>query len=143
MFVSDILMHKGDRIVSVAPGDSLVSAIATLSTRRIGAVLVLDRAEAPVGILSERDVLHAVADEGAGALAGRVADVMSSPVVCCDRDDTVERAMELMTEGRFRHLPVLSGGALVGLISIGDVVKWRLSEIRQEADDLRQYIAAA
>jgi len=141
MFVSDILGHKGSRVVAVTPDETLASAIATLSARRIGAVLVLDANKNLVGILSERDILHAMARRAAEALALRVGDVMTTPVVTCDPDDTVEHVMELMTNGRFRHLPVVRRGDLMGVVSIGDVVKWRLDETRQEAEVLRQYIA--
>ena len=141
MFVSDILGHKGNRVVAVTPEETLASAIATLSARRIGAVLVLDSDKKLVGILSERDILHAVARRAADALGLRVAEVMTTPVVTCDPDDTVEHVMELMTNGRFRHLPVVRRASLLGVVSIGDVVKWRLDETRQEAEVLRQYIA--
>ena len=141
MFVSDILAQKGNRVVAVTPDETLASAIATLSARRIGAVVVLDPDKNLAGILSERDILHAVARRAADALGLRVADVMTTPVITCDPDDTVEHVMELMTNGRFRHLPVVRRGALMGVVSIGDVVKWRLDETRQEAEVLRQYIA--
>jgi CBS domain-containing protein len=141
MFVSDILAHKGNRVVAVTPEESLASAIATLSARRIGAVLVLDADKKLAGILSERDILHAVARRAAESLSLRVSEVMTTPVVTCDPDDTVEHVMALMTNGRFRHLPVVRRGSLLGIVSIGDVVKWRLDETRQEAEVLRQYIA--
>ncbi|MCW5745162.1 MAG: CBS domain-containing protein [Alphaproteobacteria bacterium] len=143
MFVSDILSTKGNRVVAVAPEDTLASAVATLSARRIGALLVLatGKDKELLGILSERDVVHALAHDGDGALSRRVSSVMTSPVTTCDPDDTVEHVMELMTDGRFRHLPVVRHGELLGIISIGDVVKWRLDETRQEAETLRQYIA--
>jgi CBS domain-containing protein len=141
MFVSDILVHKGDRVISVKPEETLTSAIATLSTRRIGALLVLDAVGKLLGILSERDVLHAMARRHAEALGLRVADVMTAPVITCDPDDTVEHVMELMTNNRFRHLPVVRRGMLLGVVSIGDVVKCRIDETRQEAEVLRQYIA--
>lgn len=141
MFVSDILAHKGNRVVAVTPDETLASAIATLSARRIGAVLVLDADKNLAGILSERDILHAVARRAADALKLRVGDVMTTPVITCDPDDTVEHVMGLMTNGRFRHLPVVRRGTLLGIVSIGDVVKWRLDETRQEAEVLRQYIA--
>jgi CBS domain-containing protein len=115
--------------------------VATLSARRIGAVLVIDAGKKLVGVLSERDVLHALARRATEALDLRVGDVMTAPVVTCDPDDTVEHVMELMTNGRFRHLPVMRRGALLGVVSIGDVVKWRLDETRQETEVLRQYIA--
>jgi CBS domain-containing protein len=140
MFVSDILANKGNRVVAVAPEDALTSAIATLSDRRIGAVLVLGANRELLGILSERDILNAVARQAGDALQRRVRDVMTTPVTTCDPEDTVEHVMSLMTEGRFRHLPVVRRGELLGVVSIGDVVKWRLDETRQEAETLRQYI---
>lgn len=143
MFVSDILAHKGDRVVSVAPDDGLPSAIATLADRRIGAVLVLDAGGAIVGILSERDVLHAMARDGGAALNRKVSEIMTSTVVTCDPDASIEHVMETMTERRFRHLPVVRQGRLCGMISIGDVVRLRLEEQRREADALREYITAA
>ena len=142
MFVSDILAHKGDRVVAVAPEESLAAAIATLAARRIGAVLVLDADEAIVGILSERDVLHAVAREGAQALNRKVSEVMTGTVVTCDPDASIEQIMATMTERRFRHLPMVQQGRLCGMISIGDVVRLRLEEQRREADALREYITA-
>ncbi|TXL70377.1 CBS domain-containing protein [Vineibacter terrae] len=141
MFVSDILQNKGTRVVAVTPDETLASAIATLSARRIGAVLVLDVDKSLVGILSERDILHALARRAGDAFGLRVEEVMTTPVVTCGPDHTVEHVMALMTEGRFRHLPVVQRGVLMGIVSIGDVVKWRLDETRQEAEDLRQYIA--
>ncbi len=143
MFVSDILLHKGDRVVSVSPDDTLSKAIAELSARRIGAVLVLASDGDIVGILSERDVVHALARRGTSALALAVADVMTRAVVTCDPDATIEHVMTLMTNGRFRHLPVVVRGRLAGMVSIGDVVRLRLEEQRNEAEALRHYIAAA
>ena len=140
MFVSDILAQKGNRVIAVTPDETLTSAIATLSARRIGAVLVLDAAKSVIGVLSERDILHALARRAADALTLRVSDVMTSPVITCDPDDTVEHVMEVMTNNRFRHLPVVHRGSLLGVVSIGDVVKCRIDETRQEAEVLRQYI---
>ena len=142
MFVSDILAYKGDRVISVAPQDGLAAAIATLAARRIGAVLVLDAAGSIVGILSERDVLHAMAREGAAALDRKVSEVMTANVVTCDPDASIEHIMQTMTDRRFRHLPVVLQGRLVGMISVGDVVRLRLEEQRREAEALREYITA-
>jgi CBS domain-containing protein len=141
MFVSDILAHKGNRVVAVTPEETLASAIAVLSARRIGAVVVLGADKTLLGILSERDILHAVAKHAADALTLRVAEAMTTPVTTCDPDHTVEHVMEVMTNSRFRHLPVVRRGQLLGIVSIGDVVKWRLDEARQETEVLRQYIA--
>jgi len=143
MFVSDILAYKGDRVISVAPQDGLAAAIAVLAARRIGAVLVLDAGGAIAGILSERDVLHAMARDGAAAITRKVSEVMTAAVETCDPDDSIEHVMETMTERRFRHLPVVRQGRLCGMISIGDVVRLRLEEQRREADALREYITAA
>jgi CBS domain-containing protein len=143
MFVSDILAYKGERVISVAPNDGLAAAIATLAARRIGAVLVLDAGGAIVGILSERDVLHAMARDGAAALNRKVSEVMTGSVVTCDPDASIEHVMQTMTDRRFRHLPVVRQGRLCGMISIGDVVRLRLEEQRREADALREYITAA
>lgn len=142
MFVSDILVYKGDRVISVTPQDGLAAAIATLAARRIGAVLVLDADGAIAGILSERDVLHAVARDGAAALHRKVSEVMTSTVVTCDPDATIEYVMQTMTDRRFRHLPVVRHGRLCGMISIGDVVRLRLQEQQREAQALREYITA-
>ena len=142
MFVSDILAYKGDRVISVAPQDGLAAAVATLAARRIGAVLVLGADGAIAGILSERDVLHAVARDGTAALQRKVSEVMTGTVVTCDPDDTIEHVMQTMTDRRFRHLPVVRQGRLCGMISIGDVVRLRLEEQQREAAALRDYITA-
>jgi CBS domain-containing protein len=142
MNVSQILKQKGNRIVSV-PEDATVGEAATLLAREgIGAVLVLDRAGRVAGILSERDLVRGLASHGERATTLGVAEVMTRNVVFCRPEDSIDRVMSEMTTRRFRHLPVTDNGRLTGIISIGDVVKYRLMETEAEAESLRQYIAA-
>ena len=142
MFVSDILSLKGGLVYTVTPGTSVGQISQQLSTRRIGSVLVLDVESTVVGIVSERDLVRAFASHGAAALELEARNVMTREVVTCDPDDSIDHVMELMTRGRFRHLPVVRHGELLGLVSIGDVVKARLEEARHETDALRAYIVA-
>jgi CBS domain-containing protein len=142
MFVSDILAKKGGLVFTVSPGTTLAQVCQQLSTRRIGAVLVVDRLDAVAGIVSERDVVNALATHGTAALALDASEVMTRDVVTCDPDDSIDHVMETMTHGRFRHVPVVRRGELLGLVSIGDVVKARLEDIKHEADALRAYIVA-
>ncbi|MCC8430537.1 CBS domain-containing protein [Reyranella aquatilis] len=142
MFVSDILSRKGGLVFTVTPGTTVGQIAQQLSTRRIGSVLVLDADSAVAGIVSERDLVQAFAGHGAAALAFEAQAVMTREVVTCDPDDSIDEIMEIMTRGRFRHLPVVRHGELLGLISIGDVVKARLEEARHETEALRAYIVA-
>ena len=142
MNVSQILKQKGSRIVSVSE-DATVGEAATLLAREgIGAVLVLDRTGRVAGILSERDLVRGLASHGDRAVALGVAEVMTRNVVFCRPEDSIDRVMSEMTTRRFRHLPVTDNGRLTGIVSIGDVVKYRLMETEAEAESLRQYIAA-
>lgn len=142
MTVRAILDAKGHHVESVSPDKKLSEAVKMLSERRIGAVLVIkdDRIE---GILSERDIVRALAARGADALDQPVSEIMTRKVVNCREADTVAAIMERMTAGKFRHLPVIEGERLVGLISIGDVVKWRVMEYEREQEALRDYIKTA
>lgn len=142
MFVSDILSQKGNAIFTVAPAASVAEISQQLSARRIGSVLVLDIDGSVVGIVSERDLVRALARHGAAALALEARQVMTRGVVTCDPDDSIDGVMQTMTEGRFRHIPVVRRGELLGLVSIGDVVKARLEEIRHETEALKAYIVA-
>jgi len=142
MFVSDILSLKGGLVYTVAPGTSVGQISQQLSTRRIGSVLILGADSSVAGIVSERDLVHAFATHGAAALDLEAHDVMTREVVTCDPDDSIDHVMQLMTLGRFRHLPVVRHGELLGLVSIGDVVKARLEEARHETEALRAYIVA-
>jgi CBS domain-containing protein len=143
MFVSDILVQKGARVFTVAPEASLADAVDMLATRRIGSVLVVDAGGNIAGIISERDVVRAVSNQGAAAMSLRVAEAMTTEVVVCDPDDSIDQVMAVMTSGRFRHLPVVRHGELYGLVSIGDVVKARLEDARHEAEALKAYIVAS
>jgi CBS domain-containing protein len=142
MFVSDILSQKGGLVFTVTPGTTLAQIAQQLSTRRIGSVLVMADAERVAGIVSERDLVRALSSHGEKALELEAREVMTRNVQTCHPDDPIERVMEVMTRGRFRHLPVLDHDELIGLISIGDVVKARLEEARHETEALKAYIVA-
>ncbi|WP_295845240.1 CBS domain-containing protein [Tardiphaga sp.] len=142
MTVRSILDSKGHQIIHVAPGDTLSVAVRLLSERKIGAVLVMTDHHLD-GILSERDIVRVIGERGAGALDEPVKAVMTRKVISCKPSDTVGAIMEKMTSGKFRHLPVMEGDRIIGLISIGDVVKWRLREFEHEQEALRDYIATA
>ena len=142
MLVRHILQDKGRTIVTVAENATLADAARTLAQHRIGAVII-GAGGALEGILSERDVVRAVAEDGPLALTCGVNAYMTKSVTTCVEGDTVEALMEMMTQGRFRHVPVLDERRIVvGLISIGDVVKTRIAETVQEAESLRVYISA-
>ncbi|MBV9990038.1 MAG: CBS domain-containing protein [Alphaproteobacteria bacterium] len=144
MQVSHILREKGREIVGIEGDLSMGEASRLLAARRIGAVIVRDPGGALTGILSERDVVRAVAAEGAGALDRPVHAYMTRDVATCTEADTVDELMEMMTRRRFRHVPVVDGAKqLVGIVSIGDVVKTRIEETVREAATLRDYISAA
>ena len=142
MFVSDILSQKGGSVFTVSPETSVAQVSQQLSVRRIGSVLVLDGEGGVAGIVSERDLVRALASHGAKALELEARQVMTRDVVTCDPDESLDNVMEIMTRGRFRHLPVVRRGELLGLVSIGDVVKSRLEETRHEAEALKAYISA-
>lgn len=142
MTVNAILKAKGSDVATVGADESVASAAALLSARRIGALVVVDGAGRMVGILSERDIVRGVAERGAGALGQSVRSLMTEDVVTCARGDGVAALMELMTSRRIRHLPVEEDGRLVGVVSIGDVVKTHVAEKEMEADSLRRYIVA-
>ena len=143
MTVNSILSHKGDEVFTIEPTATLATAVQTLTQRRIGALVVTGAGNRIVGIISERDIVRALDAKGAAALAAQVAEVMTRKVVTCARSDTIAEIMEQMTLHKFRHLPVVEHGDLVGIISIGDVVKARLDELVREQDALRDYIRTA
>ena len=142
MTVRAILDTKGHQVQSVEPGAKLSAAIKILSERRIGAVLVMSEGRID-GILSERDIVRVLGERGAAVLDEPVSSVMTRKVVSCREKDTVSQIMETMTDGKFRHLPVVEDGKVAGLISIGDVVKWRVNEYEREQEALREYIKTA
>jgi len=143
MTVSIILAAKGREVVTIEPGATLKSAVALLAERRIGAVLVLGADNRIVGILSERDIVRAVAEAGAAALEEPVSQSMTRKVSTCTESETIASLMERMTAGKFRHLPVVDQGRLVGVVSIGDVVKHRLQEMERDSAAMRDYIQTA
>jgi CBS domain-containing protein len=142
MTVRAILDSKGHHVLNVEPGAKLAEAIKLLSERRIGAVLVMSQGQIE-GILSERDIVRVLGERGAAVMDEPVSSVMTRKVVSCREKDTVSEIMETMTNGKFRHLPVVEDSRVVGLISIGDVVKWRVSEYEREQEALREYIKTA
>lgn len=142
MTVRSILNTKGHQIMSVEPDAKLAAAIKLLAEKKIGAVLVMDQSRLE-GILSERDIVRVLGDRGAGVLEEPVSQVMTRKVVTCKETDTVAELMEMMTTGKFRHLPVLDNNEVVGLISIGDIVKRRVQEYESEQEALRDYIKTA
>ena len=141
MFVSDILKAKGGSVVSVTSEQPVNEALALLAKHRIGAVLVVDPGGGIAGILSERDLVRAMHRIGKSVFDKRVGDLMTTPVVTCSPKDPVGAIEGMMTAQRFRHVPVLQDGKLIGLVSIGDVVKARIEEAEAELDALRRYIA--
>ena len=143
MTVKAILSRKGGDIVTIAPTANLTAAVQLLAERRIGALIVTGPDNRVAGILSERDIVRTLAERGPAALDENVGAVMTRKVTTCTEADTIASLMERMTEGKFRHLPVVDQGRLVGVISIGDVVKYRIEEVVHDADALREYIATA
>ncbi|RTL93150.1 CBS domain-containing protein [Ancylobacter rudongensis] len=143
MTVRTILEEKGFDVQTIAPEATLREATELLAAKRIGAIVVTDPERRVVGILSERDVVRVVGLDGPGRFDDTVASVMTSRVVTCEGNETVHQIMEHMTAGRFRHLPVVQGGKLIGIISIGDVVKQRLAEMERESHAMREYILSA
>ena len=143
MVIAGILKSKGGVILSVSPQAPVADVVQTLASNRIGAVLVVSSAGALMGILSERDIVRSLAENGAGTLDRTAADLMTSDVTTATPQTTVAEAMEMMTSGRFRHVPVLDEGRLVGLVSIGDVVKAKIADAEHEVDSLRSYVAGA
>jgi CBS domain-containing protein len=142
MLVQDILKTKGTEIHSISPEKSIFEAARQLTDCRIGSVVVLNGA-ALVGILSERDIVRAISAQGAACLDQQVSALMTKSVVTCTRTQTISDVMEMMSNGRFRHVPVVDGGAVVGVISIGDVVKHRLDETQEEVRHLAAYVAGS
>ena len=141
--IKAILDSKGDDVATIEPTADLASAVKLLTARRIGALVVIGSDRRVAGIISERDIIRVFAECSAAALEQPVGQVMTRKVVTCNRAETVSSIMELMTAGKFRHLPVVEEGQLVGIVSIGDVVKHRVQEIEFESATLRDYIRTA
>jgi len=143
MNVKTILAAKGGDVISIEPTATLAAATQLLSKHRIGAVVICGAGGRLAGILSERDIMRAISEYGAEALNMQVGQVMTRNVLTCSEDDSIADIMERMTAGKFRHLPVVTTGRLVGLVSIGDVVKQRVEEIERESEAMRDYIRSA
>ena len=141
MLIAQILAGKGRDVVSTQPDATVAEVASLLKARRIGAVVVTDAEGALCGIISERDLARGLADHGAKLLDMRVSQLMTADVVTCGPDDGIAQLMQTMTERRFRHLPVIEDGRMIGIISIGDVVKHRLQELETETNLLHDYIA--
>ena len=143
MYVADLLNAKGAEVIATGPAETVEATARLLNVRRIGAVLVRDAKDNVIGVISERDIIRGIAVNGARALDMEVRDLMTREVVSCKPTDTISEVMRVMTTRRFRHLPVMEDGALKGMISIGDVVKYRLEETEMEARVLRDYVIAS
>lgn len=137
--VSSVLRHKGSKVVSIAPDASVYEAISAMAENSIGALVVMANQEL-VGMLSERDYARKVVLQSRSSKDARVRDIMSSPVITITPDDTVEHCMRLMSDKRIRHLPVVDGTAVVGVVSIGDLVRWLVSSQGETIQYLQQYI---
>ncbi|WP_137680491.1 CBS domain-containing protein [Aurantiacibacter suaedae] len=142
MTIASILESRDSQVISCTATDSVQTAAGLLAERRIGALPVLAGDEI-AGIFSERDLLYSVAREGEGALQRTVGEVMTSPPITIELGTSVLRALSLMTRRRIRHLPVMDGQRMVGFVSIGDLIKFRMDQIESEADQMREYIASA
>lgn len=142
MFIDQILNDKGREVISVRSDSSLLEAAQLLDKKRIGAVVAIDDGEMVIGVLSERDIARQVARKGAAALEMNVAEAMTRDVVTIDAADPLDRAMRRMTDRRIRHLPVLKNKKLVGVISIGDLVKWKIADVEAEAQAIKSYLDA-
>jgi CBS domain-containing protein len=140
MSVASILSGKGKDILTVTVDQPIGEASRILSENKVGALVVVENDTTVVGILSERDIVRGLSSAGASVLSQRVDSLMTAEVESCTRSETVDNVMRKMTEGRFRHMPVVESGKLVGVISIGDVVKHKIKELRHEADALRDYV---
>jgi CBS domain-containing protein len=143
MTVKTILASKGQAVHTIEPTATLATAVRVMTERAIGALVVLGPDHRVIGIVSERDIVRALAERGAGVLSEPLARVMTRRVVTCGQTETVNAIMERMTTGKFRHVPVIEQDELIGIVSIGDVVKHRLRQMEQESAALRDYIQTA
>jgi CBS domain-containing protein len=143
MLVSQVLRAKGDLVFTASPRDSVDAVAAILNTRSVGAIVVVDGDRDVVGLVSERDIIRIIAEQGASSLARPVADCMTRDVLFAGPTEAVDEILARMTDRRVRHLPVCADDRLIGIISIGDLVKAKIAETEAEAEGLRAYIAAA
>jgi len=142
MTIAAILTNKGSEVATIGADERVSAAVAQLGARRIGALPVVEDGRI-VGIMSERDVIYCLRDHGSEVLDWPVARVMTSPAITADRSTEVLSALAVMTQRRIRHLPVVEGGELIGIVSIGDLVKYRMDRIEAEAEAMREYIQSA
>jgi len=143
MNVKDILSQKGCDVLTLEPTATLATAMDILARRRIGALVITGADRRIVGIISERDIVRALAEAGTTILESPVAESMTRKVVSCGQNETIAEIMGRMTAGKFRHVPVVEQGRLIGIVSIGDIVKARLEELERDQDALRDYIRTA
>lgn len=141
MNVASILKVKGKSVATAPPEDTVETVAQKLASRKIGAIVIVGDGGHVAGIISERDIIRAVAEQGAAALQQPVSKVMTKNVMTCNQASTIEQMMAIMTQGRFRHVPVVEDGTLLGIISIGDVVKHHIAEVEMEVTAMRDYLA--
>ena len=141
MKIKSILSEKGGEVLTLRSDAIVEEAVTMLARHRIGALIITDGGGIIKGIISERDIIRHLAEDGTEVLKHKIANVMTANVKVCSEEHTVNDAMEIMTRGRFRHLPIEKNGKLIGVISIGDVVKRKIEETQREADEIRTYIA--
>ncbi len=141
MTVASILKNKPTEVFSLTPKQTVAEAVAMLSAKKIGAAIVSDAGGSLVGILSERDVVRGLGEQGPEVLQSLVSDLMTRNVQTCSVSETSDGLMRRMTDGRFRHLPVVEDGNVIGVVSIGDIVKSRISQLESETEAMREYIA--
>jgi CBS domain-containing protein len=141
VIIGQILKSKGRGVTTARPDDSILEIALQLANSKIGAVVIIGEGGKVAGIISERDIIRLIAENGADALTMPAKDGMTREVISCTRESTLDQIMETMTKGRFRHLPVIEDGALAGIISIGDVVKYHTAEVELEVTAMRGYLA--
>lgn len=141
MIIGQILKLKPRSVITARPEDTIHDIASKLGQKKIGAIVIIGEAGRVVGIISERDIIRLVGEHGGKALALKVSEGMTRDVITCSKDATLEDIMEMMTKGRFRHMPVLEGESLIGIISIGDVVKHHISEVELECSAMKDYLA--
>jgi CBS domain-containing protein len=140
MRIRDVIRNKGTEVVTIEKSATVAELVELLARRNIGAVVVSGDGRSVDGIVSERDVVRHLAADGNAVLSRSVADIMSSPVVTCSRDDGIDTTAHTMTYSRLRHLPVVEDGALVAIVSLGDVVKYRIDQLTDERNHLLEYL---
>lgn len=141
MNVASMLKVKGKSVATASPEDTVEVVAKKLAGLKIGAIVIVSEAGQVAGIISERDIIRVLAERGAATLQLPVSEVMTKNVMSCNQASTIEQMMTVMTQGRFRHVPVIENGALVGIISIGDVVKHHIAEVEMEVTAMRDYLA--